>query len=376
MSLLFVGIAALYLLLLLFLLYGFFKISVFCGKNAELKTTFSIVIPFRNEAENLPELFKSLEKLKYPSDKFEILLVNDASEDHSENLCRDFIAANPQLQIRLLQNDNFSGSPKKNAINTAVKNATFEYILTTDADCSVPAVWLQQLDAIISAEDPAAIAGPVEISTSGNDSFTAIFQKLDFLSLQAATIGGFGAGQAFLCNGANFCYSKKAFLTVAGFSGNEETASGDDIFLLEKFRKENLKVSFLKSKKAVVITQPQPGLRTLLNQRLRWASKMTSGNQLFGTAAGAIVLLMNFSIITGIILLVTRGIGWKIYFSILLLKFLLDFCFVYVSARFFSKKSLLKHFLWNFFIYLFFSSFVGCAAFFLSFEWKGRRFKK
>ena len=369
-------IAALYLLLLLFLLYGYFQVPLFCGKSAAPKTTFSIVIPFRNEADNLPELFKSLVKLKYPSEKFEILLVNDASEDHSEALCRDFIAQNPGLQISLLQNEIFSGSPKKNAITKAIRNAAFEYILTTDADCSVPPEWLQELNAIILEAKPAAVAGPVAISTAKNRSLTAIFQEVDFLSLQVATMGGFGAGKPFLCNGANFCYSKKAFLEVDGFFGNVETASGDDIFLLQKFRKENLKVSFLKSRNAIVATQPQPGIKALYDQRLRWASKMASGNQVFGAAAGMVILLMNFLVVAGFFLLLFGFLSAQTYFSLLLLKLVLDLSFISVGAKFFRKKASLKHFVWSFFLYPVFSSTVGCASLFLSFNWKGRQFKK
>ena len=376
MSLLFGGIAAFYLLLLLFLLYGYFRVPHFCGRTSEPKNTFSIVVPLRNEAENIPELFKSLVNLNYPSEQFEILLVNDASEDHSEALCRDFIAQNPGLQITLLLNEIFSGSPKKDAITKAVKNATCNYILTTDADCSVPAEWLQELNAIILKEKPAAVAGPVAISTARNRSLTAIFQELDFLSLQAATIGGFGLGKPFLCNGANFCYSKKAFLEVDGFSGNVETASGDDIFLLQKFRKDNLKVSFLKSKKAIVVTQPQPGIRALFNQRLRWASKMASGDQLLGSAAGMIILLMNLLMVAGLFLLLFGNLSSQTYLSLLLLKFVLDFSLISVGMKFFRKKASLKHFLWSFFLYPVFSSTVGCASLFLSFNWKGRQFKK
>ena len=45
------------------------------------KTTFSIVVPFRNEAENLPLLLNSIEKLNYPTELFEVILVDDESQD-------------------------------------------------------------------------------------------------------------------------------------------------------------------------------------------------------------------------------------------------------------------------------------------------------
>jgi len=112
-----IGILTLsYVFLLLFLLFGFSKIPEFFGKSTAPKTTFSIVIPFRNESENLPALFRSIENLKYPPELYEVILVNDASEDASENLCREFIQANSNLNIQLLQNNRTSESPKKDAI--------------------------------------------------------------------------------------------------------------------------------------------------------------------------------------------------------------------------------------------------------------------
>ena len=64
--------------------------------------------------------------------------------------------------------------------------------------------------------------------------FLSAFQNLDFLSLQGATIGSFGINQPFMCNGANFAYSKQFFKELNGFQGNETIASGDDVFLLQR----------------------------------------------------------------------------------------------------------------------------------------------
>ena len=55
------------------------------------------------------------------------------------------------------------------------------------------------------------------------------------MSLQGSTVGGFGIGHPFLCNGANLAYKKHHFIQLNGFKGNDTIASGDDIFLFEKF---------------------------------------------------------------------------------------------------------------------------------------------
>ena len=80
MVVLFFTIINLYFLSIGILIYGFDKIKVFEAKNSVPKTKFSIIVPFRNEEQNLPVLLESLSNLNYPTDFFEVILVDDNSE--------------------------------------------------------------------------------------------------------------------------------------------------------------------------------------------------------------------------------------------------------------------------------------------------------
>lgn len=374
-----IGILTLsYVFLLLFLLFGFSKVPEFFGKSTAPKTTFSIVIPFRNEAENLPALFRSIEKLKYPPELFEVILVNDASEDASENLCREFIQANSNLNIQLLQNNRTSESPKKDAITTAVRKAAFGYILTTDADCEVPEKWLSEFDSKISESGAKMLAAPVMLDQKNGQksSFLTIFQELDIFSLQAATIGGFGVNLPFMCNGANFCYEKKAFQEVHGFEGNDKIASGDDIFLLEKFRRKGLKTVFLKSKAAIVTTPPQPDLKSFFSQRIRWAAKTSAYKSFFGKTVGLLILLMNLMVVLTFLGTLSGKFPVQLFLFPFVLKFNVDFILIYNSAQFFEREKILKNYFWCSFIYPVLSSCIAIASLFSGYEWKDRRFKK
>ena len=122
------GIAIVYVLAISWLIYGFTKVPVYTKKEVTPKTTFSILVPFRNEAENLPILLESIAKLKYPKDLFEVLLIDDASEEK-------FQIPNSKFQITLTNSIRQSNSPKKDAITTGIPLANNEWIVTTDADC-------------------------------------------------------------------------------------------------------------------------------------------------------------------------------------------------------------------------------------------------
>ena len=107
-----------YLLTIAQLIYGFGKIKTYVPSGKIPKTYFSIVVPFRNEAKNLPDLLDSFKRLNYPVDLFEIILVDDFSEDHSQKLIYEWRMQNGSFEFTLLENIKLSGSPKKERIKS------------------------------------------------------------------------------------------------------------------------------------------------------------------------------------------------------------------------------------------------------------------
>ena len=224
-------IIILYLLLIGSFTIGFDNVKSVPLEDLKSKVDFSIVIPFRNEAKSLPDLLSSILELKYPKHKFEILFIDDDSEDESVKLIRSELSKT-QIKFTILTNDHNSSSPKKNAITKAIAQSKYEWIVTTDADCKLPKFWLDTFDCFIQKNDTKFIVAPVTYYQV--TSFLKRFQLLDFLSLQGVGIGSFGINKPIMCNGANLAYSKSLFFELDGFSGNSHISSGDDIFLLQK----------------------------------------------------------------------------------------------------------------------------------------------
>ncbi|MDO7170887.1 glycosyltransferase [Mariniflexile sp. AS56] len=370
-------ITILYLLLIGSFAIGFDKVKTFKLADLPSKTTFSIVIPFRNEAEHLPALLKSINALNYPKVLFEIIFIDDDSDDDSVEIIKRAVKNfdSELTNISIIKNERATNSPKKDAISTAIKQAKNEWIVTTDADCRLPKYWLNSFDEYIQKNTVNCIAAPVTYLEQGN--FLNRFQVLDLLSLQGATMGGFGINKPFLCNGANFAYKKSLFTELNGFAGNTNTASGDDIFLLEKaIKKHPEQVHYLKCDYAIVKTQAQPTWKTLLAQRMRWAAKTSSYNNWFGKFTGLIVLLNNALIIALLALLVAGVFNLKVFLYITIIKFNIDFFLIYKSALFFNQKGILRSFIVGFLVYPFFSVYVAFASIFSSYKWKGRTFNK
>lgn len=370
-------IFALYVIIIIYslaiglLIYGFTRVNSFVSFGLKpiptnIRTKFSIIVPFRNEVENLPLLLNSFSKLNYPMELFEVILVDDDSE-------KAFDVQHSAFDVQIIQNVRISNSPKKDAILTAMQIVNTDWIITTDADCTVNKNWLSTLDNYIRLHDVSMIAGAVTYDCK--NSFLHHFQQLDLASLQGATIGSFGLRKGFLCNGANFAYTKSFFLTLNGFEGNDKIASGDDVFLLQKaiacFPE---KVHYLKSENNIVVTKPLNDLKSLFYQRVRWASKTASYQSNFGKGMGLLVFLGNFGLVLGTGCLLLGVIPFQNIFLLFLLKFVVDAFLIY-KANLFLTKTKIRFLVSSSLLYPFFSTSVVLYSLFGNYEWKGRIFR-
>ena len=383
-------VTAVYTLYIIVLHDGIKAIDTYIPNAENPKTCFSILIPFRNEAENIVALLDSIAQQEYPKDFFEIIVINDASTDESVPLIKQFIQEQAELSIQLIENNRKTASPKKDALVTAIALAKYDWILSTDADCIATPQWLATLDGFIQEQqEPHMIVGPVMLvrtqeKVSFFDRIRLEFELLDILSLQAATLGAFGTGKPVLNNGANLAFTKFGFHTVNGYVGNDHLASGDDHFLLEKFvqwRPE--KVHYLKARTAIITTYPEHSWAALFKQRKRWAAKTVAFKNRRAKALAAIIFIENLLLViaTISIVLYTFFIYYETYvlLSILcfwLFKIVVDRLLLRRMGNFLNIYIPLHRYLLSACIYPWFSVLIAIRALCGGYHWKGRHFKR
>ncbi|QLC66488.1 glycosyltransferase [Flavobacterium sp. LPB0248] len=361
------AILAIYIVSIFLLIYGFFKVQQYQKRDLKPKTSFTIIVPFRNEEENLPNLLKSISKLNYPKDLFEVILVDDASIEK-------FQVSSFRFQVSIIDNIRISSSPKKDAITTAMQRVKTDWVITTDADCIVPENWLLTFDNYIQENKVSMLAGAV--SYKCESSFLDHFQQLDLTSLQGATIGSFGLKKGFMCNGANFAYTKSLFEELNGFEGNDKIASGDDVFLLQKaVEKFPDEVHYLKAQEAIVVTKPTENWKGLFHQRVRWAAKTSSYRSSFGKLLGLIVFFGNLSFVIGFFFVVLGNWYYPIFVIFAFSKFAIDYVLLFITNQFLTKARI-KSLLLSSLLYPFFSSTVALYSLFGPYKWKDRQFRK
>jgi cellulose synthase/poly-beta-1,6-N-acetylglucosamine synthase-like glycosyltransferase len=327
----------------------------------------SVVIAARNEENNISHLLTALEGQTYPSEKFEVLVVNDHSTDKTADVVLLF------EKVTLI-NAGGSGSGKKNALSIAISQATGELIVATDADCIPGRFWLSCIADFYHTTKAAFIAAPVMYKTDG--SLLSTFQTIDFITLQGITAAGVESGFHSMCNGANLAYTKTAFETVNGFEGIDKPASGDDLLLMHKISiKYPQQVRYLKSKAATVVTTPPGSWREFYWQRIRWASKT---NYYEDKKIYYALLLVYFVNVLFPVMLVFGC--WNAWYLLLALGYLvaktgIEYNFIKPVSKFYGQEDLLRWFPFLQPLHIFYTVLVGLLSQFGSYQWKGRKTK-
>ncbi len=347
-----------YAVFVLWLIWGIVKTQTFqIERSFKPQTTFSIIIPFKNEVQNLGALYHSLQKLDYPNDLFEVLMINDHSTDASTDMVRRF------NEVKLLTN---TGQGKKKALQTGILQSKFSWIVTTDADTVLPENWLKILDAFIQQYKPKMVLGLVNFFDDSR--FITQFQQIEFLILQALTMAGLKAGKPFLANGANLAFTKEVFEQVGGYKGNAHIASGDDVFLLEKIhRKYPDKICFLKSQQAIVQTHAMSSWRHLWQQKIRWAAKTKHIKNTLAWLSGLLILSVQLTVLWAFW-------HYKPYAWFIAGKLFLDALLLVVVNRFYKARIHPIYFILSFLWYPFYFIVTALGAYRGKYIWKGQSY--
>ena len=353
--------------------------------NSKLGTKISIIIPARNEEENIGYCLQSIIEQSYPAHLFEVLVVDDHSTDKTAAIIKSYASNNVKLiSLKDYLSANEINSYKKKAIEISIQQSNGELIVTTDADCIFPKNWLTTIASFYESKRPAFIVMPVLISYGKK--MIEVFQSLDFMTLQGIT--GASVHEKFhsMCNGANLAYTKEAFIAVNGFKGIDNIASGDDMLLMHKiYNQFPNNIEYLKSREVIVTTNPVSTIQEFFNQRIRWASKADQFDDKRIFIVLIIVYFLNvlMMVLPIVALISNRSISimniqlsmFNFYASLLLIKTIFELFFLYPVAKFFNQTKLLWWFPIAQPFHIVYTVIAGWLGKFGKYTWKERSVK-
>jgi GT2 family glycosyltransferase len=177
----------------------------------------SVVVPVRDGAASLPALLDSLAGQDVPAERYEVIVVDNASRDDSGR-----IAAARGARVV------FEGRPNRSrARNAGVAAARSDLIAFTDADCVTSPHWLSALLACRGSAP--LIAGPVEIETGSPPNAVERFEALWRFDQRSAVAQGWAAT-------ANLMVERSAFESIGGFDPAYRHIAEDADFCLRAGR--------------------------------------------------------------------------------------------------------------------------------------------
>lgn len=363
-------VLTLYVLLVTWLIVGWIRATKRRKVDAKPWQKISIIIPFRNEEHSIKNCLTSISNIEYPRDHFEVVLVNDHSTDKTTTLAKEFLKTANVGRVRLHSLEESKG--KKAALNLGVQNASFQIIVTSDADCTYQKEWLQEISNQFDPEKHGLLVAPVKMKY--NNLFQQM-QALDFLSLIGVTFATHQHNLKILCNGANLVFDKSVFEKVGGYQGIDSVPTGDDILLMQKVEKQSEKeVGILLSKKSIVLTQSEKTLTGFLSQRIRWASKVRSHQRKESGLLGLLMFFTNLTIVIALGLVYWNNYFFQIAIFLFTVKCFIDFLFLFLVTSFFQDKRLLSVFIQTEMLNLVLVPYIAIISNFVNYTWKNRRY--
>lgn len=360
--------------LIVFLLFSGFYIAILIGtyvglsrlKKAtnDFQHTVSVVIAARNEEDRILPCLQSLEKINYPPDKFEIIFVDDCSEDNTPVMIDEYCKKHDNWNLIRIDEKSNEIKGKKNALLNGISQSKGEIIFTTDADCIVPENWIKEM---VSYFEPnvSMVIGHSPITQK-----KGLYQKIlqfDNLFSAIAASAPTKLGNPISSIGRNLAYRKSAYEDVGSFLALKQYRSGDDILLTEKFHYLNDgKIDFCAHPETFVKTQPPEKFSEIFHQQVRKNSKALLKSPTSILFSVVLFFYYLFFLIFPFLFLKYLTL-WLIIFA---LKFLLEFINLSKAAKIFKLAHTIKYIPMMQFIYPFHIMLFSLLGIFQLYQWK------
>lgn len=326
---------------------------------------FSIIVPVKNEERVVGRLIDALQKLQYPADKKDIIIVEEASTDRTPEICRNF--ARKYSNIQILSRPISEGKPA--ALNFGLKHAKGDIIAVFDAD-NIPAPdALLTVTKYFADANVAAVQGKT-LSLNSKENMITQFSFYEEAVWCEVYLRGKDVLNLFVHLRGSCQFVRRAVLEK--LKGFNEKALCEDMELSARLTEKGYRIRYASD---VVALQESPSnFKTLFGQRTRWfrgtmevalrygrlMSKVTKRNfdaeaTLFGPFALIASLFPYLAAFWTFSTLFNLNIVWNYLALFALLTTAISIFTCGVALVYVTKPRKIKNLLWLPFVYLYWS---------------------
>ncbi len=303
--------------------------------SQDIQEPVSVIICARNEADNLASFLPVILEQNYP--EYEVIVVNDCSDDDSQHLLEEFQKKYSHLKITQIKLDEKFTHGKKLALTIGIKAAKNDWLLLTDADCKpVGNLWISTFQKNFTSNTDIVLGYGGYNQCKGFLNklirFDTFFIALQYLSFALIKIPYMGVGR-------NLAYRKSIYNKNKGFASHAHLTSGDDdLFINEVATGKNTRVEF--SVQAHTRSVPKITFSKWGNQKQR---HLTTWNvykfkHIFFLS---LELLSRFLFYTGVVIMLINPITSALGAILLLVRWIILLLVFYFTMKKLDEKKIL-----------------------------------
>lgn len=229
-----------------------------------IKSPVSVIICARNEIENLKDNLSLFLDQDHP--EFEVVVVNDCSNDGTDWFLRDLSAQHKNLKVVTIDDHPRFKHGKKFAVTLGIKASKFENMVFSDADCRPDSrQWLSLMQDKFTGNTEIVLGYSPYEKKGGLLNLIIRFETF----LTALNYFSFAlAGKPYMGVGRNMAYKKDLFFRGKGFASHMHILSGDDdLFVNQNATTQNVAIEL--RPEAHVWSEPKTSFSAYLRQKIR-----------------------------------------------------------------------------------------------------------
>lgn len=266
------------LLIIFFGIVNLFRMTIFLigsdiyslRKHRQRKTKplyyplISIVIPAYNEEKSIVTAVSSVLNNNYPQDKIQVIVVNDGSEDSTEQTIKDFVLNNGIRNVTILSQTNLG---KAHALNNGIKNfATGQLVMCLDADSYIA------MDALSSAipyfEDEKVMAVASNVKVAKSKGILNLIQVFEYIICYQMKKAQTAFNIEYIIGGIGSMFRRSFLEKIDFYDGDTVTEDIDVTMKILRYGNKNVRVIY--GSDVTAYTQGALTVSDLIRQRHRW----------------------------------------------------------------------------------------------------------
>ncbi len=231
---------------------------------------YTLIIAVYNRLVEVQELLATAELLDFERGKFEILFVDDGSNDDLISYLENY-ESKSKLNIRFIQQENQGPGAAR---NNGMKNSNSDYFIFNDSDLLYPTNYLREIDNTLLKEDFDAFGGPDDCHPSFSPLLKAINYSMTSFIGTGGTRGSKKSVTKFYPRSFSMGIKREVFENIGGMN---KLRHGQDMDFSARIYEAGYKVGLIPD--AIVYHKRRTSLKRFFKQIFNWGvARINLGN--------------------------------------------------------------------------------------------------